>query len=176
MSSSLRGRIVAFVGVGAVALFAGTALFAQGPGGPRGPGGEQRQMPGAFQAYGAQLMVERAVHGSWAFVALELGVSDEKLIDLRTVYQKNWQATKASIASLEDAEPDARRDIMQGIMESQRELRQSVKGVLSAEEGVKLDAWYDEQRQQSMRGGGRGGPGGPGGEGGGQNRDGGARR
>ena len=152
--------IVATVAV-VVGLLTTAVLYAQrtpddregGP--PQGRGGFTRG--GGFQM---QAMIQRAVHGSWAFVSFELGVSDEKLVELRGVYQKNWEGAKETLDKLEDTEPDGRRELMQSVMVSQRELREHVKVALTDEQGAKLDEWYERQRQGAMRGGGGGGRGG----------------
>ena len=158
MSQRIGRPVLVAAGFSVAALLASALLFAQPPGMPPMPPGSGRPQgsgpPGGFQSFQARLMIERAVHGSWAFVSFELDVSDEKLVELRKVYQENWEATKASLKGLADAEPDARRELMQGMMESQRELREKVKAALTDEQGAKLDKWYDQQRQQSMRGGG----------------------
>ena len=146
--------IVATVAV-LVGLLTTAVLYAQRMPGdhegapPQGQGGFSRGF-----SFDPTVMIERAVHGSWAFVSFELGVSDEKLIELRGVYQKNWEGAKATLEQIGDMEPDARRELMQGVMQSQRELREHVKVALTDKQGAKLDEWYERQRQGAMRGGG----------------------
>ena len=156
MLGKSRGRVLVTGGLSVACLMVAAVLQAQGPGRPQMPPGGGP--PGGFQAFGMRMMVERAALGSWAFVSFELGVSDEKLVELRKVYQENWKVTRASLEKLQGGESGAGREIMQGVMESQRELRESVKAALTDEQGEKLDEWYEQQRQQSMRGAPGGGP------------------
>ena len=147
-SASIFVTVAVFMGFLTTAF-----LYAQRtPDDHEGPPPQGRSGFGRGFGFDPTVMIQRAVHGSWAFVSFELGVSDEKLVELRGVYQKNWEGTKKMLEQIGDTEPDARRELMQGVMQSQRELREHVKVALTDEQGAKLDEWYERQRQGTMRG------------------------
>lgn len=168
MKQSLRGIGLAAVAMVLGAALVGSQLVAQAPGGPgaggRGGGGGRGGM-----MFNPARMADQVVQGSWSFIAFEIDIEDAKLIELRPTFKKAWLDAKNVSKEFEGVSQEQMREKMQAVMpviqESQKQLRESIKAKLNAEQGAKLDAWY-EQQAAMMRGPGGGGPGGPGGRGG----------
>jgi len=154
-------RGIAYGVVAALVVAAGLTLRAQAPqqrpggGGPQGAPGDGNPMRMMFNP---RDMVERAVFGSWAFVALELDTNNEQLVKLRGVYQKQWADTKKQLDEMsgqQGGEQGDRQARMQAVMGGVRTLRDGVKEVLTADQNAKLDAWFEQQGRRQT-----GGPGG----------------
>ena len=151
-----RWRVLSRIGLSllvAVSL-ASVTLYAQRPGG--GPGGREGGMRRGMGGMNPRMMVERAIEGSWAFVALELDTTDEQLVQLRQTYRKAWADARKDLEGFREASPEDRRAMMEGLVESQKALREAVKAQLTEEQAAKLDEWYKRQWERS-RGGRRGG-------------------
>jgi hypothetical protein len=140
-------------------VVAGASLYAQRPGGPPGdtPGGQ----PGAQarQRFMGGDIASRMVEGSWAFVSFDLAVSDETLVKARKTYVPTWKKMREAAEQMRDATPEARRDIMQTMGATQRELRESLRALLTDEQNAKYDAWLEQQRQRMTPPGGQPGAG-----------------
>ena len=177
MKRAARSLLLVAIGVFIGASLAGVTVHAQRPGPGTGTG---RGAGGGFGNFSPQALVERAVHGSWALISFDMDSTDEQLTELRKVYQKAVEESRAELADIGEVDPNNRRevmrDLMRGMMEGQAALREAVKGHLNEEQAAKLDEWYKEQASAARRGGGGGGggrrnregggpPGGEGGEG-----------
>lgn len=153
MKRAIRSSFLVALGVFIGVSLAGVTVHAQRQGGPPGGG----RGGGGFGGFNPQTIVQRALHGSWALISFDLDTTDEQLVDLRKVYQKSVEDTKAKFAEMGEIDPNNRREAMQGLMQGQQELLAAVKTHLDEEQTAKLEDWYKEQAEQAQRGGGRGG-------------------
>ncbi len=135
----------------------GATVLAQRPGGQgqgqgQGQQRQQREIPANFQIMRIQQMTEGMQQSMWAYVSLEMDISDEQLIALRPIAAKSWKETQAIFAAAEEAGDAADVNAtQQSVGQNLSALRESVRNQLDDEQKAVLGEWLTEQAAAIQR-------------------------
>jgi len=141
------GTIVILALSFAVVLIIQNFTEAQPPAPPKAESKPRSTMP--RQNFGAMIGQALNLPGSWWYISVGIGISDEQLIKARPIYEEAWKKEQV----LRKKRPQNREERQASLANVKRinsELSRSLKAVLTGEQFAKYDKW-EKKRQERLK-------------------------
>jgi hypothetical protein len=114
------------------------------------PEGRPDMPPGMFDT---KTIIMQELERSWAFLSLDMNITDEQFIKARKVYQESWIKYKEIADKSEQESGD--RETMQAVKVGSDKLKakrtEKLKDILSEEEMKKLTEYENKPQDQNQR-------------------------